>query len=283
TDTITSINKNATAIDENSKLISLMAKQTEVDNVKNTAQQISSRLDILAGEVKSKVDETRVNSIVDGKGYATTSTVQSLVDQKAGTLSDTITELDRKIGDNHSDSIKRIQSLTASIDGLQSRVTNYQNDTSSKYTQLSNMIQSKVSASDFNALKDKATWKSTDSIDLNTAVLQQKIFVKGGSNLPPGNYWWYVQVEPGYDSRIVQYAVSDRDNIHYSRQYDGSKWSAWTQDASESEITQLRDDINLRVQKGELLSQINLTAGNTLIQSNKLYLDASSVVITGTA
>ena len=283
TDTITSINKNATAIDENSKLISLMAKQTEVDNVKNTAQQISSRLDILAGEVKSKVDETRVNSIVDGKGYATTSTVQSLVDQKAGTLSDTITELDRKIGDNHSDSIKRIQSLTASIDGLQSRVTNYQNDTSSKYTQLSNMIQSKVSASDFNALKDKATWKSTDSIDLNTAVLQQKIFVKGGSNLPPGDYWWYVQVEPGYDSRIVQYAVSDRDNIHYSRQYDGSKWSAWTQDASESEITQLRDDINLRVQKGELLSQINLTAGNTLIQSNKLYLDASSVVITGTA
>ncbi|WP_368651301.1 chromosome partitioning protein ParA [Limosilactobacillus reuteri] len=283
TDTITSINKNATAIDENSKLISLMAKQTEVDNVKNTAQQISSRLDILAGEVKSKVDETRVNSIVDGKGYATTSTVQSLVDQKAGTLSDTITELDRKIGDNHSDSIKRIQSLTASIDGLQSRVTNYQNDTSSKYTQLSNMIQSKVSASDFNALKDKATWKSTDSIDLNTAVLQQKIFVKGGSNLPPGNYWWYVQVEPGYDSRIVQYAVSDRDNIHYSRQYDGSKWSAWSQGATESEITQLRDDINLRVKSGDLLSQINLTAGNTLIQSNKLYLDASSVVITGTA
>nr|WP_260241107.1 chromosome partitioning protein ParA [Limosilactobacillus reuteri] len=282
-DAIASIQKNTTAINENSKLISLMAKQTEVDNVKNTAQQISSRLDILAGEVKSKVDETRVNSIVDGKGYATTSTVQSLVDQKAGTLSDTITELYRKIGDNHSDSIKRIQSLTASIDGLQSRVTNYQNDTSSKYTQLSNMIQSKVSASDFNALKDKATWKSTDSIDLNTAVLQQKIFVKGGSNLPPGNYWWYVQVEPGYDSRIVQYAVSDRDNIHYSRQYDGSKWSAWTQDASESEITQLRDDINLRVQKGELLSQINLTAGNTLIQSNKLYLDASSVVITGTA
>ena len=283
TDTITSINKNATAIDENSKLISLMAKQTEVDNVKNTAQQISSRLDILAGEVKSKVDETRVNSIVDGKGYATTSTVQSLVDQKAGTLSDTITELDRKIGDNHSDSIKRIQSLTASIDGLQSRVTNYQNDTSSKYTQLSNMIQSKVSASDFNALKDKATWKSTDSIDLNTAVLQQKIFVKGGSNLPPGDYWWYVQVEPGYDSRIVQYAVSDRDNIHYSRQYDGSKWSAWSQGATESEITQLRDDINLRVKSGDLLSQINLTAGNTLIQSNKLYLDASSVVFSGRA
>ncbi len=39
----------------------------------------------------------------------------------------------------------------------------------------------------------------------------------------------------------------------------------------------------MRVQKGELLSQINLTAGNTLIQSNKLYLDASSVVFSGRA
>ncbi len=47
--------------------------------------------------------------------------------------------------------------------------------------------------------------------------------------------------------------------------------------------TQLANAINDRVGKGELMSQINLQAGNTLIQSNKLYLDASSVVITGTA
>lgn len=273
-DTITAISKNTTAIDENSKLISLMAKQTDVDNIKGTAQQISSRLDVMADQIKSKVTSTDVNNIVDGKGYATTSTVQSLITQTAGTINESITNLDAK----YNATVTQVQSLTASIDGLQSNVTNFKNDTSSQITQLSNVIQSKVSASDFNALKDEATWKSTDSIDLNTAVLQQKIFVKGGSNLPPGDYWWYVQVEPGYDSRIVQYAVSDRDNIHYSRQYDGSKWSAWSQGATESEITQLRDDINLRVKSGDLLSQINLTAGNTLIQSNKLYLDASSVV-----
>ena len=278
-DTITAISKNTTAIDENSKLISLMAKQTDVDNIKGTAQQISSRLDVMADQIKSKVTSTDVNNIVDGKGYATTSTVQSLITQTAGTINESITNLDAK----YNATVTQVQSLTASIDGLQSNVTNFKNDTSSQITQLSNVIQSKVSASDFNALKDEATWKSTDSIDLNTAVLQQKIFVKGGSNLPPGNYWWYVQVEPGYDSRIVQYAVSDRDNIHYSRQYDGSKWSAWSQGATESEITQLRDDINLRVKSGDLLSQINLTAGNTLIQSNKLYLDASSVVFSGRA
>ena len=278
-DLIENIQKNATAIDQTNKQISLKADQTEVDTVKGTASQNSSRLDTMANEIQSKVTSTDVDNIINGKGYATTSTVQSLITQTAGTINESITNLDAK----YNATVTQVQSLTASIDGLQSNVTNFKNDTSSQITQLSNVIQSKVSASDFNALKDEATWKSTDSIDLNTAVLQQKIFVKGGSNLPPGNYWWYVQVEPGYDSRIVQYAVSDRDNIHYSRQYDGSKWSAWSQGATESEITQLRDDINLRVKSGDLLSQINLTAGNTLIQSNKLYLDASSVVFSGRA
>lgn len=50
-----------------------------------------------------------------------------------------------------------------------------------------------------------------------------------------------------------------------------------------SKISQMADDINLRVQKGDLLSQINIQAGETLIQSNKLYLDASSVVFSGSA
>lgn len=274
---IAQIQKNSTAIDQTNQKISLKADQTEVDKIKNTATQNSSRLDVMAGEIQSKVTSTDVDNIINGKGYATTSTVQSLITQKAGTINESITSLDAK----YNATVTQVQSLTASIDGLQSTVANKADK--SQITQLSNMIQSKVSASDFNALKDKATWKSTDSIDLNTAVSQQKIFVKGGSNLPPGGYWWYVQVEPGYDSRIVQYAVSDHDNLHYSRQYDGSKWSAWSQGATESEITQLRDDINLRVKSGDLLSQINLTAHNTLIQSNKIYLDSSSTVFSGKA
>lgn len=50
-----------------------------------------------------------------------------------------------------------------------------------------------------------------------------------------------------------------------------------------SKISQMADDINLRVQKGDLLSQINIQAGSTLIQSKKLFLDASSVVFSGNA
>ena len=96
--------------------------------------------------------------------------------------------------------VTQVQQITASIDGLQSRVTNYQNDTSSKYTQLSSLMQSKVNQGDLSSVR-----------------------------------------------------------------------------------TQLANAINDRVGKGELMSQINLQAGNTLIQSNKLYLDADSVVFSGKA
>ncbi|HJA26940.1 MAG TPA: hypothetical protein H9720_01050 [Candidatus Limosilactobacillus intestinigallinarum] len=430
-DTNAKITANSTAIDQTDKKISLKADQTEVDKIKGTASQNSSRLDVMAGEIKSKVTSTDVNNIVDSKGYATTSTVQSLITQKAGTINESITNLDAKYSakdgvniqrgtgdcsfpvasynatvtiENYDDHTKmfhvkgaggfytsynadtsfvptvgetytvsadvkgggttsgdffkyegadscslgtvtltdtwqrisntvhigsvtgqwifylnnhagdfyvkhikiergsvatpwtpapsdnatvtQLQSITASVDGVQSNVTNLKSDTSSKLTQLSNTFQSKIGDAQIaiNDLKDKTLWKSTDSVDLNNVVTQQKIFVKGGSNLPPGSYWWYVQVESGYGSRIVQYAVSDRDNIHYSRQYDGSKWSAWSQGATESEITQLRDDINLRVvKKGDLLSQINIDAGHTLIQSNKIYLAAGSVVFSDNA
>lgn len=52
-------------------------------------------------------------------------------------------------------------------------------------------------------------------------------------------------------------------------------------------ITAVKDElnqaINLRVQKGDVLSQLNIEAGRTLIQSRKLYLDAESVMFSGKA
>ena len=432
------VTTNSTQITQNKKEIDFKADQTEVDKVKGTVSHNSSRIDVMANEIKQKVDGTTVNNILDSKGYATMSYAQTLVKQTKDQWNVTATDLDTKIKDkdginlltgtadftgnwfrrddaswtddnwrdtngnrvrkrsgsawnglgqtvhlepgnytfsmdmylnlgttdtlnfyagdtqyngtpnivqlidgnryDHNSpqgswfravchfkvteagnvairpelnqgsgtvhvgsyklekgliatpwtpapsdnaSVTQISSLQVSIDGIQGNVNNLKNDTSSRITQLSNTFQSKIGDAQIsiNDLKDKTLWKNTDSVDLNNVVTQQKIFVKGGSNLPPGSYWWYVQVEPGYDSRIVQYAVSDRDNLHYSRQYDGSKWSAWSQGATESEITQLRDDINLRVKSGDLLSQINIAAGHTLIQSNKIYFDADSFVM----
>lgn len=63
----------------------------------------------------------------------------------------------------------------------------------------------------------------------------------------------------------------------------GSMATPDVQSGTDSQITQLQDAINLRVSKGDVLSQINLEANRTLIKSGKLVLDAPTVVFTGNA
>ncbi|MDD3014983.1 MAG: hypothetical protein PHR41_00625 [Lactococcus chungangensis] len=50
-----------------------------------------------------------------------------------------------------------------------------------------------------------------------------------------------------------------------------------------SQITQLATDINLRVSKGDVTSQINIEAGRTLIDTKKLLLNADTVKFSGSA
>ena len=50
-----------------------------------------------------------------------------------------------------------------------------------------------------------------------------------------------------------------------------------------SEFEQLSNQINLKVSKDDILGQINIAAGATLIQNKKLYFDADSTVFSGKA
>lgn len=91
------------------------------------------------------------------------------------------------------------------------------------------------------------------------------------------------------DANIEQRIYREGDDTAYSRQgktftlADDKKtvaswtWHEWSKDA-DSSITQLKDDINWKVSNGDLISQINMEAGRTLIDSNKIYLNAESVV-----
>ena len=373
---IAQIDKNATAIDQTNKQISLKADQTEVDKIKNTATQNSSRLDVMAGEIQSKVTSTDVDNIINGKGYATTSTVQSLITQKAGTINESITNLDAK----YNTTVTQVQSLTASIDGLQSNVTNFKNDTSSQITQLSNAIQSKVGTADFDNLKRAVDMQTLDSADINNMKTNGHYFVHKLANNPVGgwvyvdvtgngndrirqdvyqdngnehkyrrwvydhwtnwdegaNYskitqlsnliqskvgtadfdnlkravdmqtldsadinnmktnghyfvhklannpvggWVYVDVTGNGNDRIRQDVYQDNGNEHKYRRWVYDHWTNWDEGANYSEITQLRDDINLRVKSGDLITQINLEAGRALFQSKKIYMDADTVVM----
>ncbi|WP_025025163.1 gp58-like family protein [Companilactobacillus nodensis] len=59
--------------------------------------------------------------------------------------------------------------------------------------------------------------------------------------------------------------------------------AADTGSGSSTQVTQLSDAFGLLVRKDNLLSQINVEAGSTLIHSNKIFLDADSVIFSGSA
>lgn len=417
------ITTNSTAIDQTNKQISLKADQTEVNKIKGTVSQNSSRLDFMADQIKSKVTSTDVNNIINGKGYATTSTVQSLITQKAGTINESIANLTSKVNSNNGGGVNllqgtakcefslksnggtqtvqkyddetnyiqhtshtpinrmgpwwsltpevgqvytlsadvcgngyiqgefhyeggdvgslgrvdltndwqrisntfrvntvegwrtnwviyannstllkvkhikiergsvatpwtpapsdnatvtQVQQITASIDGLQSTVASKADR--SQITQLSNVIQSKVSTSDFNNLKRAVDMQTLDSADINNMKTNGHYFVHNLANNPVGG-WVYVDVTGNGNSRIRQDVYQDNGNEHKYRRWAHDHWTNWDEGANYSELTQLRDDINLRVKSGDLLSQINIEAGRALIQSNKIYFDADSFVM----
>lgn len=52
---------------------------------------------------------------------------------------------------------------------------------------------------------------------------------------------------------------------------------------NKSQIEQLSNQINAKVSKGDIIGQLNIEAGSTLIQNKKLYFDSDSVVFSGKA
>lgn len=176
--------------------------------------------------------------------------------------------------------VTSVTNLSATVDGIQAQV--YNSDGSSRITQLSNLIATKVSSDDFNNLSKSVNLQTLDSADINTMKTNGHYFVHNLANTPISG-WVYVDVVGNGTDRIRQDVYQDTNNQHCYRRLNGSSWTAWSQGATESEITQLSDDINLRVKSADLISQINLQAGATLIQSNKLVLDAGTTVITGEA
>lgn len=137
-DTDAKITTNTTAIEQNKQAIALKADQTTVDKTNGTVQQLQSQLQVQADQIASKVS----SSDLDAKGYATQDYTQSLVTQKANDWNLSLTKL-------QGDTQTSLTNLSATVDGIKADV--YNSDGSSKITQLSNLIATKVSQGDYNS------------------------------------------------------------------------------------------------------------------------------------
>lgn len=103
--------------------------------------------------------------------------------------------------------------------------------------------------------------------DLNNLTFEGNYVIKAtnNTNSPIGN-WLVVRVE-GSGDRLHQTISADNDpNLSYTRTFNGS-WSAWQR----------------TVTGGNIMAQINMSAGTTLIQNDKIYMDASSTIFSGNA
>lgn len=132
------ITTNATAIEQNKKAIALKADQTTVDKTNGTVQQLQSQLQVQADQIASKVS----SSDLDAKGYATQTYTQTQIKQTADAWNANLTSVSN-------DLTKSYTNLHATVDGIQAQV--YNSDGSSKITQLSNLIATKVSQGDYNS------------------------------------------------------------------------------------------------------------------------------------
>lgn len=229
------------------------------DNATVTAvTSLSATVDGLQTTVSQKVDNTTYQTQVTQFNNQISTKVDS------STYSSKMTQLDNVIDTKVSSS-----------------------DYNTEVTQLTNMIYSKVSQTDFNNLETTLSWQtitasSTNNVDANDYINQGNFFISGDDDLTdfPSDIVpnFYLQVEVVSTSNITQRVWSENNLIVYSRSYNGSNWTDWVQTATESEITQLSDSINLRVQKNDVINQINVSSEGILIDGAKVHITGTTTI-----
>lgn len=135
-DTDAKITTNSAAIDQNKKAIALKADQTVVDKTNETVQQLRAQLNVQADRISAKVS----SSDLDAKGYATQTYTQTQIKQASDSWNANLTSVNNSLTQSYTN-------LHATVDGIKSTVATKADQ--SEVTQLSNLVQTKVSSGDF--------------------------------------------------------------------------------------------------------------------------------------
>lgn len=198
-------NTQQTAIEQNKNTIALKADQTNVDTLKGTVSQLQSSLSVQAGQIQTKVSASDVSGML--KGYATQDYTQSLVTQKADDWNVNLTKL-------KNDTQTSLTNLAVGVEGVQAQV--YNSDGSSKITQLSSLITTKVSQGDYNSQINQL--KNDINLRVSKGDVISQINQEAGGNT-------LIQVSNGKGSLIL-----NADNTIFTGK-------AWIPDAAISSIS----------------------------------------------
>ena len=135
-DTDAKITTNSAAIDQNKKAIALKADQTTVDKTNGDVQQLQAQLKVQSDQIATKVSSSDLNA----KGYATQTYTQTQIKQASDSWNANLTSVKNGLTDKYTN-------LHATVDGIKGTVATKADQ--SEVTQLSNLVQTKVSSGDF--------------------------------------------------------------------------------------------------------------------------------------
>lgn len=119
--------------------IAFKADQTTVDKTNGTVQQLQAQLKVQADQIATKVSSSDLNA----KGYATQTYTQTQIKQTADSWNANLTSVKNGLTDKYTN-------LHATVDGIQAQV--FDKNGSSRITQLSDLVQNKVSSGDFTSM-----------------------------------------------------------------------------------------------------------------------------------
>ena len=167
-------NTQQTAIEQYKNAIKIKADQADVDTLKGSVTSLQAESTTQADEIKNRVTRSDVTGMLTG--YATQDYTQSLVTQKADDWNVNLTKL-------KNDTQTSLTNLAVGIEGVEAQV--YNSDGSSKITQLSNLIATKVSQGDYNS--QIAQFKNDINLRVTKGDLISQINLQAGTSLIQSN------------------------------------------------------------------------------------------------
>ena len=237
------------SVEATQKELSGKVDQATIDSTNKKLEDINAQVSVVAGEVRSKAEQTTVNGMAtDLNG------IKNQVDKHSTEISNNTKEIQLKADSQTVNTINQ----TVQQQQAQQKI-------------LADQISSKVSSEDVEKAINNRDFATKSLVE--SSITQKAGEINESITSLSGDIQNITASISGLQSTIKTKA--DESQITQLNNLVQSKVN--TKDY-ESKISQLSDNINARVAKGDLISQLNMEAGQTLIQSKKLFLDADTIV-----
>ena len=258
-------------------------------NASSQAMQANATASGVAVDLKSVEGNVKANSDKADSTAQQLSAVSQKVTTNEANISATQKQIEAKADQVTVDNLNKTVSsqageIQANANGLLLKADKTVTDSLNKSVQeqqaqqkvLADQIVSKVSSADVEKLVNGKGFATKDLVESSITQASGKI------NETITNLQGNLQNVTA-DLTGLQSTVKDKADQSQITQLTNVVQSKISSKDYQTAISQLTKAINAKVAKGDLISQINMEAGQTLIQSKKLFLDADSVVFSGKA